>query len=139
VERRGYFGPRGGAPTKEGVQCPVPKRKKDAASKYSAKASKLGSTSTEPISNVVPAQHQRWFDFDPHMDVHIGDFVGVQVPKSARRNGELFWVAKVKRRWRVLGSMVLADKTKRPPRWTGRDAGSLCELFSSHMGARPNV
>jgi hypothetical protein len=30
------------------------------------------------------------------MDVHIGDFVGVQAPKSARRNGELFWVAKVR-------------------------------------------
>jgi hypothetical protein len=25
----------------------------------------------------MPAQHQRWFDFDPHMDVYIGDFVGV--------------------------------------------------------------
>jgi hypothetical protein len=55
VEHRGYFGPRGGAPTKEGLQCPVPKRKKDAASKDIAKASKLRSTSIEPISNVVPA------------------------------------------------------------------------------------
>jgi hypothetical protein len=96
VEHRGYFGPRGGAPTKQGLQRPVPKNKKDAASKYIAKASKLGSTSTDPISNAVPAQHQRWFDFDPHMDVHIGDFVGVHAPKSARRNGELFWVAKVR-------------------------------------------
>jgi hypothetical protein len=96
VEHCGYFGPRGGAPTKQGLQHPVPKNKKDAASKYIAKASKLGSTSTDPISNAVPAQHQRWFDFDLHMDVHIGDFVGVQAPKSARRNGELFWVAKVR-------------------------------------------
>jgi hypothetical protein len=59
VEHRGHFGPRGGAPTKEGLQCPVPKRKKDVASKYIAKASKLGCTSTEPISNAMPAQHQR--------------------------------------------------------------------------------
>jgi hypothetical protein len=101
MEHRGYFGPRGGAPTKQGLQRPVPKNKKDAASKYIAKASKLGSTSTDPISNAVPAQHQRWFDFDPHMDVHIGDFVGVQAPKSARRNGELFWVAKVREVWKV--------------------------------------
>jgi hypothetical protein len=26
-----------------------------------------------------------------------------------------------KKRWRVLGSMVLADQTKRPLRWTGHD------------------
>ena len=77
VEHHGYFGPKGGAPTKQGLQCPVPKSKNDAASKYIAKASKLGSTSKNPISNVVPAQQQRWFHFDPHMDVHIGDFVGV--------------------------------------------------------------
>jgi hypothetical protein len=30
------------------------------------------------------------------MDVHIGDFVVVQAPKTAQRNGELFWVAKVR-------------------------------------------
>jgi hypothetical protein len=66
------------------------KKKKDATSKYTTKASKLGSTSTEPISNTVPTQHQKWFDFDPHMDVHIGDFVGVHAPKTAQRNGELF-------------------------------------------------
>jgi hypothetical protein len=41
-------------------------------------------------------QLQRWFDFDPHMDVHISDFVGVQSPESAQQNGELFWVAKVR-------------------------------------------
>jgi hypothetical protein len=46
--------------------------------------------------NVIPIQHQKWFDFDPHMDVHIGDIVGVQAPKIAQRNGELFWVAKVR-------------------------------------------
>jgi hypothetical protein len=90
IEYRGYFGPRGGAPTKQGLQRPVPENKKDVLSKYIGKASKLGSTSIDPISNAVPAQHQRWFDFDPHMDVHIGDFVGVQAPKSARRNDELF-------------------------------------------------
>jgi hypothetical protein len=59
VEHRGYFGPRGGAPTKEGLQRSVPKKKKDVASKDIAKASKLGSTSTELISNAVPAQQQR--------------------------------------------------------------------------------
>jgi hypothetical protein len=96
VERRGYFGPRGQAPREDGLPRLVTKKKKDAASKYIAKASKLGSTSTEPISNAVPAQHEKWFDFDPHMDVHIGDFVGVQASKIAQRNGELFWVAKVK-------------------------------------------
>ena len=30
------------------------------------------------------------------MVVHIGDFIGVQAPKSAGSNGKLFWVAKVK-------------------------------------------
>jgi hypothetical protein len=96
VEHRGYFGPRGQAPRKDGVQQMVKRKKNDAASKYSAKSSKLGATSTTPISNAVPAQQQKWFDFDPHMDVHIGDFVGVQAPKTAQRNGELFWVAKVR-------------------------------------------
>jgi hypothetical protein len=96
VEHRGYFGPRGQAPRKDGLQCPVTKGKKDAASKYVAKSSKLGSTSKELISNAMPVQHQRWFDFDPHMDVHIGDFVRVQAPKTAQRNGKLFWVAKVR-------------------------------------------
>jgi hypothetical protein len=74
----------------------VKKKKNDAASKYSAKSSKLGATSTTPISNAVPAQYQKWFDFDPHMDVHIGDFVRVQAPKTAQRNGELFLVAKIR-------------------------------------------
>jgi hypothetical protein len=44
-----------------------------------------------------------------------------------------------KRRWRVPGSMVLVDQTKRPPRWTGHNADWICELFSLHMGAGPNV
>jgi hypothetical protein len=57
MEHRGYFGPRGQAPRKDGFQRLVTKEKKDAASNYIAKASKLGSTSTEPISNAVPAQH----------------------------------------------------------------------------------
>jgi hypothetical protein len=96
VEHCGYFGPRGQAPIKDGVQQMVKRKKNDAASKYSTKSSKLGATSTKPISNAVPAQHQKWFDFDPHMDVHISDFVGVQAPKTAQRNGELFWVAKVR-------------------------------------------
>jgi hypothetical protein len=30
------------------------------------------------------------------MDVHLGDFVGVQAPKTAQKNGEFFWVAKVR-------------------------------------------
>jgi hypothetical protein len=34
--------------------------------------------------------------YDPHMDVHIGDFVGVQAPELAQGNGELFLVAKVR-------------------------------------------
>jgi hypothetical protein len=96
VERRGYFGPRNQAPREHGFQRLVPKKKKDVASKYTAKASKLGSTSSEPISNAVPAQHEKWFNFNPHMDVYIGDFVGVQAPKTAQRNGKLFWVAKVR-------------------------------------------
>jgi hypothetical protein len=56
VEHRGYFGPRGQAPRKDGLQRLVTKKKKDATFKYNMKASKLGSTSTEPISNAVPAQ-----------------------------------------------------------------------------------
>jgi hypothetical protein len=96
VERRGYFEPRGQAPREDGLQRLVMKKKKDAASKNTTKASKLGSTSTELISNAVLVQYEKWFDFDPHMDVHIGDFVGVQAPKTAQRNGELFWVAKIR-------------------------------------------
>ena len=52
--------------------------------------------SKEPVSNVVPLQQQRWYDFDPHMDVHIGNFVGVQASESTQQNGELFWMAKVR-------------------------------------------
>ena len=29
------------------------------------------------------------------MDVHVGDFVGVQAPEEAQRNGKVFWVVKV--------------------------------------------
>jgi hypothetical protein len=54
MEHRGYFEPRGQAPREDGLQRLVTKNKKDAASKYTAKASKLRSTSTEPISNVAP-------------------------------------------------------------------------------------
>ena len=43
------------------------------------------------------------------------------------------------KRWRVLGSMVLAHQTKRPPQWTKRNAGLLCKLFTLHKGAEPNV
>ena len=46
---------------------------------------------------------------------------------------------KLERRWRILGYMVLAHQTERPLRWIGYNVGSLCELFSSLMGARPNV
>jgi hypothetical protein len=124
VEHCGYFGPRGGAPTKQGLQRPIPKSKKDVASKYIAKASKLGSTSTDPISNAMPTQHQRWFDFDLHMDVHIGDFVGVQAPKSARRNGEFFWVAKVREVRKVDGEFLVLWywPTKRKGLRNGSDA-----------------
>jgi hypothetical protein len=65
---------------------------------------------------------EKWFDFDPHMDVHIGDFVGVHAPKTAQKKwqvvlgGEGQRASKCgKRRRRVLGSMVLANQTKRPP------------------------
>ena len=55
MERRGYFGPRGQAPREDGLPRLLTKKKKGVASKYTAKASKLGSTSIEPISNAVPA------------------------------------------------------------------------------------
>ena len=71
------------------MQRLIPKNKKDAASKYIAKASKLGSTSIDPISNAMPAQHQRWFDFDPHMDVYIGDF-GVHALKVHKEMANCF-------------------------------------------------
>ena len=56
IEHRGYFGPRSRAPTKEGLQRPISKNKRDVASKYIVKASKLRSTSIDPISNVVRIQ-----------------------------------------------------------------------------------
>ena len=49
-----------------------------------------------PLSNVVPMQQQRWYDFDPDIDVQIGYFVGSQGPEEAQQNGEVFWVAKVR-------------------------------------------
>jgi hypothetical protein len=96
VEHRGYFGPRGQAPGKTGVQRPLLKRKRDSFSALNTTTAKNTSTSKEPISNVVPMERQRWYDFDPHMDVHIGDFVGVQAQQSAQKNGEVFWIAKVR-------------------------------------------
>ena len=45
--------------------------------------------------NAEPIQQERWYDFDPHMDVHVGDFVGVQALEETHRNGVVFWVAKV--------------------------------------------
>jgi hypothetical protein len=96
VEHRGYFGPRGQAPPKGRPQPLALKKTKDGHSKYNTIASKHVSASNEPLSNAIPVQHQKWFDFDPHMDVHIGDFVEVQAPKTTQKNGELFWVAKVR-------------------------------------------
>jgi hypothetical protein len=96
VERHGYFGPRREAHgNKESVQTAL-KRKRDVPSAGTTSASQQRPRLKEPLSNAVPLQQQRWFDFDPHMDVHISDFVGVQAPELAQQNGELFWVAKVR-------------------------------------------
>jgi hypothetical protein len=96
VEHRGYFGPRGQAPRKNGVQRPQLKRKRNNSSAMNTTTAKNTSTSKDPISNVVPMERQRWYDFDPHMDVHIGDFVGVQAQQSTQKTGEVFWIAKVR-------------------------------------------
>jgi hypothetical protein len=109
VERRGYFGPRGQAPREDGLQRLVMKKKKDAASKNTTKASKLGSTSTELISNAVLLQYEKWFDFDPHMEDCTKKWRVILGGKDQRAS------KCGKRRRRVLGSMVLANQTKRPP------------------------
>jgi hypothetical protein len=91
-----HFGPRGQAPGKNGVQRPQLKKKRDSSSAVNTTTAKNTSTSKDPISNVVPMERQRWYDFDPHMDVHIGDFVAVQAQQSAQKNGKVFWIAKVR-------------------------------------------
>jgi hypothetical protein len=96
VEHCGYFGPRREVPRKKEPLQTALKRKRDGPSTGTTSASQHRPRSKEPLSNAVPLQHQRWFDFDPHMDVHIGDFVGVQAPESAQQNRELFWMAKVR-------------------------------------------
>jgi hypothetical protein len=96
MKRRGYFGPRREAPGKKEPLQTASKRKKDGPLRGTTSASQQRPRLKEPLSNAVPLQQQRWFDFDPHMDVHIGDFVGVQALESTQQNGELFWVAKVR-------------------------------------------
>jgi hypothetical protein len=54
------------------------------------------SSLNQVISNALPIHCQRWYLFEPHMDVHIGDFVGVQAPKAAQQDGKVFWIAKVR-------------------------------------------
>ena len=63
---------------------------------WTTRGVELLTSRTGLVSNVVPVEHERWYDFDPHMDVHVGDFVGVQAPKTAQENGEAFMVAKVR-------------------------------------------
>jgi hypothetical protein len=82
VEHRGYFGPRREALGKKELLQMALKRKRDGPSTRTTSASQHRPRSKEPLSNAVPLQQQRWFDFDPHMDVHIGDFVGIQAPES---------------------------------------------------------
>jgi hypothetical protein len=96
MEHHGYFGLQGQAPQKDRPQRLIKKNTKDGHSKYTTSASKHVSPSNILLSNAVLVQHQKWFDFDPHMDVHIGNFVGIHALKTMQKNGELFWVAKVK-------------------------------------------
>jgi hypothetical protein len=48
------------------------------------------------LQNYCRKEQNHGNKYDPRMDVHIGDFVGVQAPESAQGNGELFLVAKVR-------------------------------------------
>ena len=95
VEHRGYFGPRGKAPRQKQVRQPKIQEQKHGRNTSSKGPSKHASSGNRLDSNAVPIQQEQWYDFDPHMDVHVGDFVGVQAPEEAQRNGEVFWVAKV--------------------------------------------
>jgi hypothetical protein len=90
MEHCGYFGPWDQAPGKNGVQRPLLKRKRDSSFALNTTTVKSTSTSKEPISNAVPMERQRWYDFDPHMDVHICNLVGVHAKQSTQRNGEVF-------------------------------------------------
>ena len=95
VEHCGYFGPRGKAPTQKQVRQPKIQEQKQGRNTSNKGPSKHASSGNCLDSNAVPMQQERWYDFDPHMDVHVGDFVGVQAFEEAQRNGEVFWMAKV--------------------------------------------
>ena len=95
VECCGYFGPQREVPKKKEPLQTALKRKKDDPSIGTTSALQHRPRSKEPLSNAMPLQHQRWFDFNLHIDVYIGDFVGVQAPELVQQNGELFWMAKV--------------------------------------------
>jgi hypothetical protein len=41
------------------------------------------SSSKLPISNTMSMHSKKCFDFDPNMDVYIGDFIGKQASHSA--------------------------------------------------------
>jgi hypothetical protein len=40
-----------------------------------------------------------------------------------------------KGRWRIFGTLILANYTKGTPQWTGRNANTVCELLNSNMEA----
>lgn len=94
VEWRGYFGPCEKAKGKERLGQQIQKKQK-VDTTFVAGASKHVYSSNQSISNVVSMQHQIWYDFDPHIDLQIDDFIGVHATEDAQDNGEMFWVAKV--------------------------------------------
>ena len=90
MEHHGYFGPQGQAPQKNRPQQLIKKKTKDGHSMYTTSASKHVSPSNKFLSNAVPIQYQKWFDFDPHMDVHTGNFVRVQALKTMQKMENYF-------------------------------------------------
>ena len=100
------------------------------------------SSSSGPLSNAVPMQRQRWYDFDPHIDVQIGNFVAVQAPEEVQRNGEVFWVAKVREirnaareDGELLALWYWPTRSKKPSRWAGCHAQPLRQLPGANIGA----
>lgn len=62
---------------------PILKNKKDGNFSRTEIDSKHMFTSKLPISNIMSMHWKKSFDFDPKMDVYIGDFVGKQASQSA--------------------------------------------------------
>ena len=146
MERHGYFGPSGQAPREHGLPRLLTKEKKKYCFQVHCKGFQAGIYINRTNFKCSAYSKQEMVRFrSTHGCTHWWFYQSIGSKGCTKKwqvvlGGESQRASKCgKRRQTVLGSMVLANKTKRCPQWTGCDAGSLCELFSSHIGAGPNV